>query len=92
TFTLIHANAVVVNNDEANRPAVKVAIYRPATMIDSKEFVFNQSSLKKVSNDQYQFSEEIEIPKYESKKIEIAIEIRPESDSAIYRSKRFELK
>lgn len=92
TFTLIQANAVAANNDEVNRPAVKIAIYRPATMIDSKEYIFNQSSLKKVSVGQYQFSEEIEIPNYESKKIEIAIEIRPEPDSAIYRSKRFELR
>lgn len=75
-----------------DRPAVKIAIYRPATMIGAKEYVFNESSLKQISAGQFQFSEEIEIPQYESKKIEVAIEVRPESDSAIYRSKRFELK
>lgn len=71
--------------DDSQRVVATVTVSHRATMEGSRKFEFRQSDLEMKGKDRYELKRNIEIPMTGS--AEIAVEVRPTQDSAIYQAK-----
>lgn len=73
-----------VQTDDPGRVAATVTLSHRASIEGSRKYEFKKSDFLAAGNNRFELNREIENPLNGS--VEVAVEVRPASDSAIYRS------